>query len=331
MKRVSVVIATYNRLDLLKELLRGLAAQTFPAADFEVIVVDDGSKEPVRGALHPEDFPFELTLIEQANAGPAAARHNGILRAQGEIVVITDDDMLVVPEFLAEHVAAHERGGTVVLGHIADDEALGAHKPLFELFQARSLSGFMQALRDGRVPLRGVNVCTGNVSFRRADYLAVGGFDQSLPHSEDREIGVRLEKAGARLVFADRAKTTHRSDRNDLEGWFRRSFLYGVCDTKIARKHPDVAVADPWRYLFDVNPVSRPLLVTAAFAPTVGRALSRAAMGAAMKAESLGAERAAIAGATLSFGLDYFRGVREEAGSLSQAASDLLAYLKKRR
>jgi glycosyltransferase involved in cell wall biosynthesis len=330
MKKISVVIATFNRGRLLLDLLQGLAVQTLPPGDFEVIVVDDGSKEPVRPLIEAARFPFDLTILEQPNAGPAAARHRGILRAKGDVVVVLDDDMLVDPGFLAEHLRAHEAGGTLVLGHIADDEELGVRKPLFELFHARQLTGFLNALREGRIAPRGVHVCTGNVSFRRAAYLAAGGFDLSLPHSEDRELGVRLEKAGARLVFADGARSVHRSDRASLEGWFRRSFLYGVCDARIAKKHPDVPYADPWRYLFDVNPISRPLFLLTAAAPGVGRRIARAAMRVAMGVEMLGAERAALAGATLAYGLEYIRGVRSEAGSLRATARGLYEYLKKR-
>src|SRR5579862_3427201 len=65
--RISVVLATYNRLDLLKRLLGCLARQTFDPSRFEVIVVDDGSKEPVE--LDARDYPFALTLIRQANGG----------------------------------------------------------------------------------------------------------------------------------------------------------------------------------------------------------------------------------------------------------------------
>ena len=328
--RVSVVISTFNRLELLQELLAALKVQSFKK--FEVIVVDDGSSVPVAPVLEKltKKLGYPLTIITQHNAGAAAARNAGILKARGDIVVVTDDDMLVPEAFLTEHVKAHDAGFTLVLGQIAYDASLG-DKPLFERFHAQQLARFVERYTQHPTEVRGVMVCTGNVSFRRADYLAVGGFDQSLDRSEDRELGVRLQKAGAKLVFAPLARTTNRSDHTDLSVWRRRNFQYGVYDSRIHAKHPDLIEADPWHFLFLVNPVSKGLLLLSAASPAAGKVLSRAAYEVADaldKKRSLSPllEKAAIAGATLSYGLDYFRGVREEAGSLRKAAGGLVRH-----
>ncbi len=330
--RVSIVISTFNRLELLQELLGALAAQSFK--DFEAIVVDDGSRVPVEPIIAGAKRPYPLTIVTQTNAGAAAARHAGIAKARGEIIVITDDDMLVPPEFLAEHVKAHDAGFTLVLGHIAPDESLH-DKPLFERFHAQQLARFVARYTEHPTEVRGVMVCTGNVSFRRAAYLAVGGFDKALDRSEDRELGVRMQKAGAKLTFAPAARTTNRSDHTDLSVWRRRNFLYGVYDSRIYQKHPDLSDADPWHFMFLVNPVSRALLLLSAAAPTVGQALSRAAYEVAEQLDHRRSlhpalEQAAIAGATLSYGLDYFRGVRKEAGSVTNAAGAFLKAARSR-
>jgi glycosyltransferase involved in cell wall biosynthesis len=328
-KDVSVVIATFNRNELVAGLLQGLAAQTLSPDRFEVIVVDDGSRIPVRPALSALSLPYALTLLEQPNQGAASARHHGVLRATGSVVVIVDDDMDPAPDLLARHLEAHARGYTLVLGHI-ESESEGK-KPLFERMHAALLDKQWSAFRAGTERVRGIHVCTGNVSFRRSDYLAVGGFDRTLGRSEDRELGVRLERAGARLLFADEARTTHKSDVNDLEVWMRRNFLYGVYDLRIARKHAGEESADPFRFLFLINPASRVLVAATMAAPGAGAHLSRLAMRIATALDEAGAERAALAGATLSYGLDYFRGVRAEAGSLGATLRDFRAYLEKRR
>jgi GT2 family glycosyltransferase len=320
---MSVVISTFNRLPLLQELLDALGKQTLPFEQFEVVVVDDGSKEPVAPALEQRADRFTLRVVTQQNAGAAAARHAGIMTATGEVVVITDDDMLVPPEFLAEHLKAHEAGHTLVLGQIAPDDAPG-EKPLFERFHFEQLARFVKRFREQPTAVRGVMVCTGNVSFRRADYLAVGGFDKSLGRSEDRELGLRLQKAGAKLYFAEGARTFNRSDHTDFGVWMSRNYNYGVYDSRIHQKHPERLDADPWHFFFLVNPVSRGLLLTAVASPEVGKALSRAAYKVAETVDRARGlhpafERVAIAGATLTYGLEYFRGVRDEAGSLTRA------------
>lgn len=325
--RTSVVISTFNRLPMLQELLDALGKQTLPAERFEVVVVDDGSKTPAAPALEQRRDPFKLTVVTQENGGAAAARHAGIMKATGDVVVITDDDMLVPPEFLEAHLAAHEAGHTLVLGQIAPDDAPG-EKPLFERFHFEQLARFVARFREQPTAVRGVMVCTGNVSFRRADYLAVGGFDKSLGRSEDRELGVRLQKAGAKLYFAERARTFNRSDHTDFGVWMKRNYNYGVYDSRIHHKHPDRLDADPWHFLFLVNPVSRGLLLAAVASPELGKVLSRAAYKVAEtvdKGRTLHPAfgRVAIAGATLTYGLEYFRGVRDEAGSLTKALKDL--------
>jgi cellulose synthase/poly-beta-1,6-N-acetylglucosamine synthase-like glycosyltransferase len=65
---VSVVLATYNRPELLARLLESLSRQTLAPNRFEVIVVDDGSRVPVIGQIDPSRYAFSLTVLEQPNA-----------------------------------------------------------------------------------------------------------------------------------------------------------------------------------------------------------------------------------------------------------------------
>jgi glycosyltransferase involved in cell wall biosynthesis len=328
--RVSVVLATYNRGPLLLQLLEDLRAQTFPCDQFEVVVVDDGSTVPVTDVVATDAMPYRLALLRQTNAGPAAARDRGVKAAEGEIVIITDDDMRLRPDFIAQHMQAHDSGATVVLGHIAASSHL-ADMPIFERFHAAQLARFIQGVKDKRIAVRGVHVCTGNISFRRQDYLALGGFDPNLKRSEDRELGVRLEKSGATLVFNADAICEHESDHTDLNVWLKRAFNYGVFDRRIAQKHPDVENADPWRFFFLVSPLSRPLLASVVLAPQVLAPLTRLTMRAAILSDEAGYTKPALLGTTLAYGLEYFRGMRHDAGSIKQAAQDLMGYLAKRK
>lgn len=320
--KISVVVATFNRGPLLLSLLRDLAQQEDPGP-FDVVIVDDGSAQPTRPLVEAERWPFPVQVATQSNAGQARARHRGILSCDGEIVVIVDDDMRLPRHFLAAHRAHHVQGADVVLGHIRPSQEL-ASMPLFERFHARQLDLFVAGARAGkRIP--GTALCTGNVSFRRERYMAIGGFDLSLQRSEDREIGIRLEKAGARFVFSEQAYTTHASDHTDRSVWMRRAFLYGVYDLRISRKHPQDPRDDPWHYMLLVNPISRPLLLSAVAAPAWGEALASTAVRTAELCDQLGFEKVAIHGATLVFGLQYFRGVRAEYAS---ALSALRAFVR---
>lgn len=324
----SVVIATYNRIEPLKRLLDDLAHQSVGPEAFEVVVVDDGSAVPVGPHLDKLKLPYRLRWVRQDNAGQAAARQRGVELAEGEVVVITDDDMELNADFLAAHLRRHREGYRVVLGHIKtpEEEASGS---LLERFHLNQLKGWVEAVTRGDVEIKGIHVCTGNVSFRREDFLAVGGFDQDLKRSEDRELGVRFEKQGLRFTFAPEAVSSHHTDHDD-ELVLKRARLYGIYDSRIAKKHPDVLHADPWSFLFLVNPLSRPLLLLTVLSPGAGEQVEKAALRTARLLDAAGVERPALMGATLVYGLEYFRGMREEAGSFPAAARDLTAHLGRR-
>ncbi|MET0387984.1 MAG: glycosyltransferase [Polyangiales bacterium] len=325
---LAVVIATYNRGTLLVRLLEDLAAQR-AAGVFEVVIVDDGSEPPARPLCEARRWPFPLRFIEQANTGQARARHRGISATAADIVVITDDDMALPPDFIAEHRALHAAGAEVVLGLIRPAEDL-AQKPLFERFHAAQLAAFATAQRHTDAPPPGAALCTGNVSLRRARYLAVGGFDDTLLRSEDRDLGIRLEKAGAKLVFSERAYCLHHSDHTDRVVWLQRAFNYGISDYHIGRKHADDKRHDPWIFWLLVNPVSRPLLLAAVGSDALGRALSQAAQRTSEWLDDRGLERLAIKGTTLVYGLEYFRGVRAAYASTPAALRGWVRFLRKR-
>ena len=328
--RVSVVVATYDRPASIERLVRQLAAQEMAPDAFEIVVVDDGSAAPVAPALQRLSLPCALVVLTQPNAGAARARDRGIQAARGDLVVVLDDDMQVAGDFLTHHVSAHPAGTRrAVLGRLRLDPARAF--PLFERHHARVLDCLASEILAGRWELEGANIYTGNVSFRRQDYLAVGGFDPTLRRSEDAELGIRLEKAGVALCFSEPASALHTSDHTSVRAWMQRAFEYGVWDLRIGRKHPDVVAASPWRFLFRVSPISRPLLLASVTAPWLSRRLARLAMAVALGLDRLGSERLALAGATFVYGLEYFRGVRAEAGSLAKAIADFRRQLRERR
>jgi serine acetyltransferase/GT2 family glycosyltransferase len=318
---VSVVIATYNRQDLLRRLLEQLDDQTISHARYEVIAVDDGSKEDTRAVLADVKTRYAHRIERQENSGPAVARQRGVDLARGKIVVFLDDDMQVKPTFLEAHLRQHGDDNKVVLGRLRPDAKI-AEMPLFERFYARVLKQQGDDFASGKEQVRGHNLYTGNVSMPRALFLEVGGFDPQFRALEDEELGIRLEKGGASFAFSDDAESVHGSDWTSMQRWMERAKRDGVFQTKVSRKHPDKPDSSPWRHLPNLNPISRPFMGLALSSPNAAGLIANAAIRTASAFDKVGLEPVAIAGCTFVYGLQYYRGVREETGSAADVARE---------
>src|SRR3982751_5694232 len=112
---LSVVIPTYNRKQSLLRTMEALKKQTLPAAEFEVLVVSDGSMDGTADAVRTREYPFRTRVLEQMNAGPSVARNLGARAACGEVFVSRDDDSEPVPVFLQEHAQAQREDDKLVL------------------------------------------------------------------------------------------------------------------------------------------------------------------------------------------------------------------------
>jgi GT2 family glycosyltransferase len=325
--RVSVVLATYNRLDLLRRVLAQLARQSLPPRSFEVVVVDDGSPIPARLHVVPGDYPFVLHMLEQDNAGPAAARHKGVLHARGEILVLIDDDMELAPSFLEAHLAYHAGPARVaVVGRYVTDPGV-EKKPLFERYHGYKWDELTLHIARGAVTVNGTFLATGNTSMRREDYLEVGGLDFSLQRAEDIDLGVALEESGVELVYSSEAGSVHMSDHTDPRKWRKRAYQQGFFETRLARKHPASLYANPWRYAFSLSLLGRALCMPSLVAPKLGESLAGVTYDAADRASKLGLTRAAFRGAGLVYAMEYFRGMREEAGTFRSMVGSCVEFL----
>jgi GT2 family glycosyltransferase len=197
----SVVIAAYEAASTLEETIRSVLAQT--RQDFEVIVVDDGSRDTtsaVAEAIAAEDD--RVKLYRQANAGPSAARNLGISAGESEHVSMLDSDDLWLPDYLAEMGRALELNPQASLAYTdawVFDEASGRfHKATAMARQhppteALSHEQFVERLmRD--------NFIYSSVTVRRSALEEVGGFDPGMSYAEDYELWLRMVISGFEAV-----------------------------------------------------------------------------------------------------------------------------------
>jgi GT2 family glycosyltransferase len=236
---IDVVVPTRNRVASLLRCLEGLAAQTL--VEFRVIVVDDASDGLMAEAI-PAPMLERLDMLilrNQAVAGPARARNRGVAAGTAPYITFLDDDVRPHPDLLRCHhaVVAESDRPTVAIGPLLnptdcrptpwnrwDSEHLAAH--------------YEQMARDHQAPTWR-QFYAGNAFLRRADLLAVGGFDERFARSEDIELGLRLWQHGCDFVFVPGAVGWHYAQRS-LEGWLEIARSYARFDVLIENLHPDV-------------------------------------------------------------------------------------------
>jgi glycosyltransferase involved in cell wall biosynthesis len=240
----SVVIPTYNRLEVLPEVLAALAAQEGAPA-FEVVVVDDGSTDGTGDWLRAwsaRPRSISTRVHAQANAGPAKARNAGVALAAGTWVAFLGDDTVPEPGWLAAHAAAHRRHGgdktVAVLGYTAWHRRMRL-TPFLRYINEHGLQ-FGYALIDDpdNVPFN--FFYTSNLSLAR-ELLLAEPFDLRFPYAawEDIEVAYRLRRHGLRLTYEPRARVAH-DHPTDLARFAVRQEKAGYCAVVFYRLHPEL-------------------------------------------------------------------------------------------
>ena len=211
MSELSVIIPTHNRAAHLRNCLEALGHQTQPAADFEVIVVDDGSTDGTPEMLAEIETPFRLRVICQAKAGQCAALNRGIT-ASSKFCLILDDDITPAPALVSEHLQAqHASGGGVAIGQLTMKAATAAD--WYAVRFAQRWREHYQHLNEGSRRLTWQDCYSGNLSVPRQALLAAGGFDVSLQAGFDIELGYRLYQMGLPMIYLAAACGEHQDGK----------------------------------------------------------------------------------------------------------------------
>lgn len=103
---VSIITPAYNAAKFIAATIRSVQAQT--VSDWEMIIVNDGSKDDTEAVIAPFLSDSRIRVVAQANSGVCAARNNGFSNARGKYIALLDADDLMMPENLAKKTLALE-------------------------------------------------------------------------------------------------------------------------------------------------------------------------------------------------------------------------------
>ncbi|MBN2053791.1 glycosyltransferase [bacterium] len=234
MVKYSVVIPVRDHMTGIGVPLRALEDQTIDRALYEVIVVDDGSTDGTGGAADRHG----VRVLRQESSGPAAARNLGARAAAGAILLFTDADCRPERDWIERLTAP-----------FVDPDVFGV-KGAYLSSQSSLIARFVQQEYEAKyrrmARFSSIDfIDTYSAAFRRDDFLALGGYDESYPGAsvEDQEFSFRAAAAGLRMVFEPGALVTHEHAAT-LFRYARKKFNIGFWKVKLLRRHPGKAVRD---------------------------------------------------------------------------------------
>lgn len=195
--KISVVICTYNRAPILIQSIVSLDNQEgVNSGDYEIIIIDDGSGDDTAMRVKELETQTSLRYFFKDWGGRSEARNMGIEKAQGEIIVFVDDDIIAPPRFLTCHLEKYCGTNKIVVRgpivNVREPEIIPDFKPGPEYYS----SAFF---------------CTCNASTHKKTLEEIGGFDTDFKEYgfEDNEIGWRLRQAGCEYIFSMDAYIFH--------------------------------------------------------------------------------------------------------------------------
>lgn len=227
---ISVIIPTYNAEKTIGQCLHALKQQNYPSASYEVILVDDGSKDATGEIARTYDIKY----LRQENSGPATARNKGAIVAKGEIILFTDSDCVPEPDWIREMAAPF------------NDKSVMAVKGAYRNRQKSIVARFAQLEFEERFEMlkkaASIDmVDTYSAGFRKDAFLQLGGFDTSFPvaNNEDTELSYRMSKLGFKMVFNPNAIVFHLDHPASVKRYARLKFWRGYWRTVVYKKFPD--------------------------------------------------------------------------------------------
>jgi len=250
MINASVIIPTFNRAIPLASAIQSIVQQDYPKSQYEIIIVDNGSKDHTKKNVETailNNPNCNIKYVLEPEPGLLSGRHRGALEAKGDILIFVDDDIEAVKTWLKSIMKAFEDENTHLIG--------GPSFPKFEVEPPEWIYHFFKIHQDQFLCLplslsyRGDQkneidprfVWGINYSIRKKTLFNLGGFNPGrMPKNlqcfqGDGEFGLcmKISAKNLKAIYSPEAAVYHNIFRKRLTvSYFKKWFYYqGVCDS----------------------------------------------------------------------------------------------------
>lgn len=237
--KYSIIIAVYNRLGEVYELLASAEKLEGNRDDFEFLFVDDGSNDGFK--LYIENYKsisgLNIRAIFQENKGPGAARNYGMENSKADYFIFVDSDCMFPTNWLSEIEKAQDKQAFDAFG--GPDSCHESFSPLLKAINY-SMTSFIGTggTRGGKKSVGKFYPRSFNMGISRKVYETIGGMG-GLRHGQDMDFSARIYEAGFKVGLIPDAIVYHKR-RTSLKKFYKQIFNWGVARINLGRRHKNM-------------------------------------------------------------------------------------------
>lgn len=230
----SLVIPVYNRPQEVQELLQSLTQQTM--ADFEVIIVEDGSSSPCKSIVDTFVKEFPIHYIAKSNSGPADSRNVGVLQSSGKYIIFLDSDCVLPPGYIDATVRALSTKDIDAFG--GPDRADESFTKIQKAINYSMTSFFTTGgIRGGKKKMDKFYPRSFNLGIKKEVFETLRGFSK-MRFGEDIDLSIRIYRFGYKCVLLPHSWVYHKR-RTDFKKFFKQVYNSGIARVTLFNKYPD--------------------------------------------------------------------------------------------
>ena len=231
--KYSIIVPVFNRPDEVDELLESLCHQE--VKDFEVVIVEDGSKKPCKDVCDKYAGILDLHYYFKENSGPGQSRNYGAERAKGDWLIVLDSDVVLPAGYL---LSVDEGLNSQIDAFGGPDASHPSFTPVQKAISYSMTSFFTTGgIRGGKgKKLDKFFPRSYNMGIRREVYLELGGFSK-MRFGEDIDFSYRIVEAGYKTALIPEAWVWHKR-RTDFRKFFRQVYNSGIARINLEKRHP---------------------------------------------------------------------------------------------